>query len=86
MRKALEIGGIVAGIVLVAFGVAAIFMGVNGRNEVRDAIAEQNITATPDAATLTDGELQPGQAITTGSEAFLISCLLRSGRDVVRRR
>ena len=40
MRKALEIGGIVAGIVLVAFGVAAIFMGVNGRNEVRDAIAE----------------------------------------------
>ena len=69
MRKALEIGGIVAGIVLVAFGVAAIFMGVNGRNEVRDAIAEQNITATPDAATLTDGELQPGQAITTGSEA-----------------
>jgi hypothetical protein len=69
MRKAFEIGGIVAGIVLVAFGVAAIFMGVNGRNEVRDAIAEQNITATPDAATLTDGELQPGQAITTGSEA-----------------
>jgi hypothetical protein len=69
MRKAFEIGGIVDGIVLVAFGVAAIFMGVNGRNEVRDAIAEQNITATPDAATLTDGELQPGQAITTGSEA-----------------
>jgi hypothetical protein len=56
MRKAFEIGGIVAGIVLVAFGVAAIFMGVNGRNEVRDAIAEQNITATPDAATLTEAK------------------------------
>jgi len=69
MRKAFEIGGIVAGIVLVAFGVAAIFMGVNGRNEVRDAIAEQHITATPDAATLTDGKLQPGQAIKTGADA-----------------
>jgi hypothetical protein len=69
MRKAFEIGGIVAGIVLVAFGVAAIFMGVNGRNEVRDAIAEQNITATPDAATLTGGDLAPGQAIKTGAQA-----------------
>ena len=31
MRKAFEIGGVVAATVLIAFGVAAIVMGVNGR-------------------------------------------------------
>jgi hypothetical protein len=69
MRKVFEIGGIVAGIMLVAFGVAAIYMGATGRNEVRDAIAEQRITATPDAAEITDGKLEPGQAIKTGAQA-----------------
>ena len=69
MRKVFEYGGVIAGIVLIAFGVAAIFMGVNARSEVRDAIAEQKITATPDAAEITDGKLEPGQAIKTGADA-----------------
>ena len=68
-RKLFEYGGWIAGAVLIAFGVAAIFMGVNGRSEVRDALAEQKITATDDAAEITDGALQPGEPITTGSEA-----------------
>jgi hypothetical protein len=59
----------VAGIILILFGAAAIYMGVNGRNEVRDAIAEQRITATPDAAEITDGKLEAGQAIKTGAQA-----------------
>jgi hypothetical protein len=42
---------------------------VNGRTEVRDAIAEQKITATPDAGEITNGKLEPGQAIETGAEA-----------------
>ena len=69
MRKVFEIGGIVAGVILIVFGVAAIYMGVTGRNQVRDAIAEQRITATPDAAEITDGKLEPGQAIKTGAQA-----------------
>ena len=69
MRKLFEIGGVIAGLVLVAFGVAAIVMGVNGRSEVRSAIAEQRITATPDAAELTNGKLEPGEAIRTGAQA-----------------
>jgi hypothetical protein len=68
-RKFFEYGGWIAGVVLVAFGIAAIAMGVNGRNEVRDAIAAQKITAGDDAAEITNGKLQPGQAITTGAEA-----------------
>ena len=68
-RKFFEYGGWIAGFVLIAFGVAAIVMGINGRNEVRDALAAQKITAGDDAAEITNGKLQPGQAITTGAEA-----------------
>jgi hypothetical protein len=69
MRRILEIGGVIAGVVLIAFGIAAIVMGVNARSEVRDAIAEQNITATPDAGEITNGKLEPGQPIKTGADA-----------------
>jgi hypothetical protein len=69
MRKLFEIGGVISGLVLIAFGVAAIVMGVNGRSEVRDAIAEQKITATPDADEITNGKLEPGQPIKTGAQA-----------------
>lgn len=68
-RLLFEWGGIAAGIVLIAFGVAAIYMGVNGRGVVRDSIADQQITATPDAAEITNGKLEPGQPIKTGADA-----------------
>ena len=68
-RKILEYGGWIAGAVLIVFGVVAIVMGVNGRSEVRDALAAQKITATPDAAKITNGALQPGEAIKTGAQA-----------------
>jgi len=48
MRKVLEIGGIVAAAVLVAFGVAAIVMGVNGRSTVRDSLKLEQIVGSPD--------------------------------------
>jgi len=68
-RKLFEYGGWIAGFVLIAFGVAAIVMGINGRSEVRDALAAQKITAGDDAAEITNGKLQPGEEITTGAEA-----------------
>jgi hypothetical protein len=68
-RKFFEWGGIVAGCVLICFGAVAIFMGANGFNTVRDSIAEQKITATPDAGEITNGKLEPGQAIKTGADA-----------------
>jgi len=69
VSRALKIGGVLAGALLIVFGIAAIFMGVSGRNEVHDALAEQNITATPDAAEITNGDLEPGEQIKTGSQA-----------------
>jgi hypothetical protein len=69
MKQVFAYGGIAASLILIAFGVGAIAIGIDGRNDVRDAIAEQNITATPDAGELTNGALEPGQAITTGAQA-----------------
>jgi hypothetical protein len=69
MRQLFAYGGIAASLILVAFGIGAIAIGIDGRNEVRDAIAEQNITATPDASELTNGKLDAGQAIKTGPQA-----------------
>lgn len=68
-RKLLEWGGIIAGVFLIAFGVGALAMSVNGRTEVRDMLAAQKITASDDAPEITNGALQPGQTIDTGEEA-----------------
>ena len=46
--KIFEIGGYVAAAVLVAFGIAAIVMGVNGRNEVRTDVKREFIVGSPD--------------------------------------
>jgi hypothetical protein len=48
MRKAFEIGGIVAAVLLIGFGVAAIVLGAEGRSTVKNNLAEQKITGTPD--------------------------------------
>ena len=69
MRKWFAYGGIAASLVLMAFGIGAIVVGAQGLNEVRDSLAEQKITATDDAAEITNGDLQPGEEIDTGAEA-----------------
>lgn len=48
MRKALEIGGMVTAVVLIAFGVASIVIGASGRSTVESNLKEQKIVGTPD--------------------------------------
>ena len=60
MRKAFEIGGMVAAAVLVAFGVAAIVIGVSGRSTVRDNLAEQKIVGSPDMTPAAPGMAAKG--------------------------
>ena len=48
MRKFFEIGGLVAAVVLIAFGATAIVMGVNGRSTVQDSLKLEQITGSPD--------------------------------------
>ncbi len=48
MRKFFEIGGLVAAVVLIAFGAVAIMMGVNGRNTVNKSLANEYIVGGAD--------------------------------------
>ena len=48
MRKAFELGGVIAAAVLIAFGIAAIVMGFNGKSTVNSSLKQEQITGTPD--------------------------------------
>ena len=48
MRRWLQYGGFAAGIVLIAFGVVAIFMGVSGRSTVHDNLKQEKIVGSAD--------------------------------------
>jgi hypothetical protein len=48
MGKALEVGGAIAAIVLVVFGIASIALGIDGRDTVTSSLERENIVGTPD--------------------------------------
>jgi hypothetical protein len=48
MKKFLEIGGFIAGAVLIVFGVATIALGANGRSTVNNSLSQEQIVGTPD--------------------------------------
>ena len=48
MKRILEIGGVVAGVVLIAFGAAAIVLANNGKNTIASELKFQQITGSPD--------------------------------------
>ncbi len=48
MRKFFEFGGLVAAAVLIAFGITAVVMGVNGRNTVNSSLANEYIVGSAD--------------------------------------
>ncbi len=63
MRKTLEIGGFIAGAVLVIFGVVALVMGVNGRSTVQNSLKQEQIVGTPDMSpSLIAGEVAADKA------------------------
>jgi hypothetical protein len=69
-RKVFEYGGIAASVMLVAFGIGSIGIGIAGVNEVRDNLARENIVGTPDSSI-------PGQKVDTGSEAKAFASVMR---------
>jgi len=48
MRKFFEIGGLLAAVTLIAFGIGALVLGVNGRNTVRDSLKLEQIVGSDD--------------------------------------
>ena len=47
-KKLFEFGGYVAAVVLIAFGIGTVVMGINGRNEVRTDVKREFIVGSPD--------------------------------------
>lgn len=93
MKKWFGYGGIAASVVLIAFGIAAILMGVNGRSTVRDSLAAEKITGGDDMspALIKEGITEAGltvpvtipekdivgQEIDTGGEARAFAQYMR---------
>ncbi len=70
MSKPIRYGGIVASIVLIAFGVGAIYTGIDGRDRVQGDLAREQIVGTPDSTI-------PGQKVDTGAEAQAMAAIIR---------
>ena len=47
-RRVLEIGGIIAGVLMIAFGIGALVMSINARNTVSDEIKAEQIVGSAD--------------------------------------
>jgi hypothetical protein len=81
-KKLWEIGGFVAGGILIVFGVAAIYMGVDGRNTVRDSLKEEMVffseAADEDAATDKYASQWYGEQVKTGEQARAFAKIMRS--------
>ena len=48
MRKWLQYGGIAAAVVLIAFGIGALVLSIQGKNTVTDSLSQEHIVGTPD--------------------------------------
>jgi hypothetical protein len=92
MKKFFEMGGVIAGGLLVVFAIGAIAMGVVGRHEVGQNIAREGIVGSPDmtpAAIKTEAAKAglknvslptcsvANEAITTGAEAKCFASYMR---------
>ena len=79
MRKFLEIGGIVAGVVLIAFGIGAIYMGVDGRSTVRDSLKQEQIVfgSIDDPAVAKHASEWADEQLTDGEQARAFALIMR---------
>jgi len=74
-----EIGGFLAGGVLILFGIVAIVMGVNGFNTTRDALEQENIVfgSADDPAVAEHAEQWAGEQVTNGDQARAFALVIR---------
>jgi hypothetical protein len=70
VSRSLKLGGYVASGALVLLGVAMIVIGLIGRADVQDRLAQEKIVGTPDSSI-------PGEEVDTGSEASAFADVIR---------
>ena len=78
-RRILEWGGLAASVVLIAFGIGALYMGIDGRGVVRDSIKQEQITfgEATDPAVAEHAEQWAGQQVATGDQARAFAKVMR---------
>ena len=78
-RRILEWGGLAASVILIAFGIGALYMGFDGRNVVRDSIKQEQITFgdASDPAVAKHAEQWAGQQVTDGDQARAFAKVMR---------
>jgi len=70
MSKFFKYGGLVASIVLIAFGLGSVYTGLDGRDRVQSDLAREQIVGTPDSTI-------PNQLVDTGAEAQAFAKVMR---------
>ena len=70
MTKLFQYAGIAASVVLIAFGIGAAVIGLNGRDRVATELAREQIVGTPDSTI-------PNQLVNSGSEAQAFAAVIR---------
>jgi hypothetical protein len=60
MKKLYEYGGILASVVLIAFGIGAVVAGFAGRDQVRSELAREQIVGTPDMKGVANEKIDTG--------------------------
>ena len=68
MKPFMKYAGILASVVLIAFGIGSMYTGINGRAEVRDTIKQEKIVGTPDM----DKQIA-NKPVQTGADAKLFA-------------
>jgi hypothetical protein len=78
-KRVWEIGGFIAGGVLILFGVVAIFLGASGFNTTRDAIKDEGITfgSADDPAVAKYAPDWAEEQVTTGDQARAFANIMR---------
>ena len=72
MKPFTKYGGIVASVILIAFGIGSVVVGINGRSEVRNTLKAEQIVGTPDM-----NKQIANKPIDTGAKAKLFAAGIR---------
>jgi len=78
-RRILEWGGLAASVVLIVFGAAALYMGIDGRSTVQDSLKQEQIFfgEASDPAVSKYADQWAGEQVTNGEQARAFANIMR---------
>jgi hypothetical protein len=79
MKRVLEFGGYAAAVILIAFGIAALVLGFNGRSTVSDNLKQEQITGSSD---MTPTAIAPEVAAAKAAQAKLAASMKAAGAPI----